>query len=109
MIISDKETDVQIPNDKASPFPDTKPISSDSGNYGYWHVPDPYAFDNIGFSRPDTSSNITIPPDLPGGKGMEGKVKWLICAECDLGPVGWGFEGGKEAWVALDRVRYGPK
>jgi hypothetical protein len=36
----------------------------------------------------------------------KGKVKWLICAECDLGPVGWSFEGGKESWVAMERVRY---
>jgi hypothetical protein len=36
----------------------------------------------------------------------KGKVKWLICAECDLGPVGWSFEGGKESWVAVERVRY---
>jgi hypothetical protein len=53
---------------------------------------------------------MNLPADLPGNdgeKGKEKKVKWLICAECDLGPVGWGFEGGKEAWVALDRVRYG--
>ena len=35
-------------------------------------------------------------------------MKWLICAECDLGPLGWGFEGGKEAWVGVERVRYGP-
>ena len=43
-----------------------------------------------------------------GEKGKDKKVKWLICAECDLGPVGWGFEGGKEAWVGVERVRYGP-
>jgi hypothetical protein len=40
-----------------------------------------------------------------GGDG-KGKVKWLICAECDLGPLGWGFEGGQEAWVDMRRVRY---
>jgi hypothetical protein len=95
-----------LPNDPASPFP-----SSSKTTHGFWHVPDPYAFDNIGFSRPDTSSTITLPTDLPGNDGEEGKgkkVKWLICAECDLGPVGWGFEGGKEAWVGVERIRYGP-
>lgn len=73
-------------------------------------MPDPYAFDNVGFSRPDVNSNLTLPADLPGNDGSgDKKIKWLICAECDLGPIGWSYEGGKEAWVALDRVRYGDK
>lgn len=96
---------VQIPNDPASPFPLVAPTPP----YGYWHVPDPYAFDNVGFSRPDTNSKLVIPASLPGNDGQNQKIKWLICAECDLGPIGWGYEGGKEAWVALDRVRYGAK
>lgn len=95
----------KIPDDSASPFP-----LSSTPPYGYWHVPDPYAFDNVGFSRPDTNSRLVIPADLPGNDGQgDKKIKWLICAECDLGPIGWSYEGGKEAWVAVERVRYGDK
>ena len=60
------------------------------------------AFENIGYSRSTTSS---LPLDAPGNS--EGrKVKWLICAECDLGPLGWSFEGGNESWLDVARVGY---
>lgn len=98
----------QVPDDAASPFPPT----STSTTHGFWHVSDPFAFDNVGYSRPDTNSNITLPVGLPGidvDKEGDKKVKWLICAECDLGPIGWSYEGGKEAWVAVERVRYADK
>ncbi|WVR03047.1 hypothetical protein IAU60_000036 [Kwoniella sp. DSM 27419] len=92
-----------LPNDPASPFPETP-------SNVYWHIPGaPFAFDNIGFSRPDVSNPNPLPSFAPRDVEGQGKVKWLICAECDLGPVGWSWEGGKSAWVAADRVRYGPK
>lgn len=34
------------------------------------------------------------------------KLKLLIRAECDLGPLGWYEEGGSEFWLAVSRVRY---
>lgn len=61
------------------------------------------AFENIGYSRPST---VSLPPQAPGVE-LGKKVKWLICAECDLGPIGWSFEGGEESWLSADRVRYG--
>lgn len=62
-------------------------------------------FENIGFSK---ESDMALPPGAPGADGARGKkVKWLICAECDLGPIGWSYEGGSEAWLGADRVRYG--
>lgn len=61
------------------------------------------AFENIGYSRP---SDKTLPSDAPGMESGK-KVKWLICAECDLGPVGWSFEGGQESWLDVGRLRYG--
>jgi hypothetical protein len=60
------------------------------------------AFENIGFSRP-SDAKLIVPDDEP----KRGRVKFLICAECDLGPVGWSYEGGTEAWVAVERVKYG--
>lgn len=97
----------QLPVDSAAPFPHGSNLSK-----GAWHVPTPFAFENIGYSRPDAST--TLADSAPGvkaaneraGLGGKGKVKWLICAECDLGPLGWGFEGAGEAWLAADRVRY---
>ena len=34
------------------------------------------------------------------------KLKLLACAECDLGPLGWCEEGGKEFWLTCTRVGY---
>jgi hypothetical protein len=90
-------TRAQLPTEPGSPFAAT--------GAAYWHITgSPFAFDNIGFSRPDAST--ALPAALPGLADAKGKVKWLICAECDLGPIGWSFEGGSEAWLAVDRLRY---
>lgn len=91
----------ELPYDPSSPFP--APNKSPQKSY-YLHVPTPFSFENIGYSRPDLST--TLPPGTPGLEGAKGKVKWLICAECDLGPLGWGFEGGQGGWVDMRRVRY---
>lgn len=65
------------------------------------------AFENVGYSR---SGDIALPSTVPRLEQDKGrKVKWLICAECDLGPVGWSFEGGQDSYLAVDRVRYGDK
>lgn len=34
------------------------------------------------------------------------RMKLLICAECELGPIGWCEEGGSEFWIACSRVAY---
>ncbi|OBZ77712.1 putative N-acetyltransferase C9.02c [Grifola frondosa] len=34
------------------------------------------------------------------------RLKMLLCAECDLGPLGWCEEGGSEFWLACNRVGY---
>ncbi|AFR92626.1 hypothetical protein J008_00511 [Cryptococcus neoformans] len=94
-----------LPDDPSSPFP------AAAAPHAVWHVASgPFAFDNIGFSRPDAAT--TLPPHTPSGAGSEqradkGKVKWLICADCDLGPLGWTYEGERDAWLAVERVGYG--
>ncbi|KAF8066733.1 acyl-CoA N-acyltransferase [Lyophyllum atratum] len=61
----------------------------------WWLItPSPMEFENIGFSRP-MNQNSTGP-----------KLKLLACAECDLGPLGWSEEGGREFWLACARVGY---
>ncbi|KAK8844762.1 hypothetical protein IAR55_006612 [Kwoniella newhampshirensis] len=91
-----------LPTDPSSPFPPSPALPSGTP---LWHISSsPFAFDNIGFSKPDLST--ALPPHTPGLQSNS-QVKWLICAECDLGPLGWSYEGGKEAWLAVERVKYG--
>ncbi|KAJ7771917.1 Mss4-like protein [Mycena maculata] len=60
----------------------------------WWLVaPSPMEFENIGFSK-----------SLSSGDGAQ--MKLLICAECDLGPLGWSEVGGSEFWLACSRVGY---
>jgi len=60
-------------------------------------------FENIGFSE-------TLPTDRSSSEPSNGSrpVKLLICAECDLGPLGWVEEGpgGMTYWLVADRVGY---
>ncbi|KAG2068627.1 Mss4-like protein [Suillus decipiens] len=59
----------------------------------WWLVtPNMMEFENIGFTRPAQQDAQ--------------KIKYLICAECDLGPLGWCEEGGNEFWLACSRVGY---
>ncbi|KAJ7100605.1 acyl-CoA N-acyltransferase [Mycena belliarum] len=59
----------------------------------WWLVaPSAMEFENIGFSRA---------VDLLGDK-----MKLLVCAECELGPLGWCKDGGTEFWLACSRVGY---
>ncbi|XP_014287131.1 guanine nucleotide exchange factor MSS4 homolog [Halyomorpha halys] len=55
---------------------------------GYWQVSDIYTFENLGFSN--TIENM----------------KYLICADCEIGPIGWHDLGTKQSYVALSRVKH---
>lgn len=52
----------------------------------FWQVNDMYSFENIGFSN-------TI-----------GDIKYLACADCEIGPVGYYNMNTKVSYVALARV-----
>ncbi|XP_064466683.1 guanine nucleotide exchange factor MSS4 homolog isoform X2 [Ornithodoros turicata] len=54
----------------------------------FWSVEDIYTFENIGFSN-------TV-----------GKTKYLTCADCDRGPVGWHNLETRKSFVALSRVHH---
>lgn len=58
------------------------------------------AFDNIGYSK---ESPEDMHPDTPGHVAAK-KPKFLICAECDLGPLGWSY--GDDSYLAADRLKY---
>ncbi|GLH04821.1 hypothetical protein R5R35_010141 [Gryllus longicercus] len=55
----------------------------------YWVVDDMYHFENVGFSN--TISGI----------------KYLACADCEVGPIGWFDIAAKTSYVALSRVLHG--
>jgi len=56
----------------------------------FWLVSDMMTFENVGFSR--TVDNI----------------KYLICADCEIGPIGWHSVLDKSAYyIAVDRVKHG--
>lgn len=55
----------------------------------YWKVDDMFEFENLGF----TNTVETI--------------KYLICADCEIGPIGWHDINDKAAfYIALDRVKH---
>jgi hypothetical protein len=47
-----------------------------------------FDFDNLGFSK-------TV-----------GDIKYLICADCEIGPIGWHSIESKKSYVAISRVKH---
>lgn len=54
---------------------------------GFWLVENIYNFENMGFSR-------TVDD-----------IKYLACAECDVGPLGWHDLKDKKCYVSLSRIK----
>lgn len=54
----------------------------------YWMVGDKFAFENIGFSN-----------------AVSG-VQYLICADCEIGPIGWYDKSTQSCYVSASRVNY---
>lgn len=54
-----------------------------------WMVQDMFHFENVGFSN-------TV-----------GNYKYLICAECEVGPIGWHCLHTKSNYIADKRVKHG--
>ncbi|CAB3380678.1 Hypothetical predicted protein [Cloeon dipterum] len=79
-----KEISFKLPNmkKKGDTEGDTEEISH------FWMVPDMFQFENVGFSN-------TV-----------GNVKFLVCADCEVGPIGWHDLDTKLSYVALNRVIY---
>lgn len=56
----------------------------------FWLVEDMFLFENVGFS-----------------KTVDQRVKYLICADCERGPIGWhSIENRNEYFVSAERVVY---
>lgn len=104
-------------------------------NAGYFSVPSPLTFENIGFSRnaappaslpPSSAAGSLVPTSAPSPAAPVANIKYLICADCDHGPLGWhDTEGrdlgtevqdenegvgcvrkGREFLLAVERLRY---
>ena len=56
----------------------------------YWIIKDMMSFENIGFSFPENEKHL----------------RYLVCAECETGPLGYRREGEEKCIIAADRVRY---
>lgn len=55
----------------------------------HWFVDDMYTFENVGFTK-----------DV-------GNIKYLICADCEIGPIGWHcLDDKKSFYVAVERVNH---
>lgn len=55
----------------------------------HWLVDDMFSFENVGFTK-----------DV-------GNIKFLVCADCEVGPIGWHcLDDKKSFYVALDRVSH---
>ncbi len=55
----------------------------------HWFVDDMYTFENVGFTK-----------DV-------GRIKYLICADCEIGPIGWHcLDDKKSFYVAVERVNH---
>ncbi|KAF9223209.1 Mss4-like protein [Gyrodon lividus] len=75
------------------------PLPAAPATVQWWLVtPSPLAFENIGFSLPVVSAEDSSAPLK--------LLKFLICADCDIGPLGWCEEGSGEFWLACSRVKY---
>ncbi|GAA5995391.1 polyamine acetyltransferase [Rhodotorula paludigena] len=87
-------SDFELP---ALPRPVSQPESSTpAASKGYWSVSSPLAFENIGFSRnaapPSSSlSSVASPAAAPSAT-----IKYLTCADCDHGPLGWHDTEGRD-------------
>ncbi|KAM3622104.1 uncharacterized protein V6R79_020386 [Siganus canaliculatus] len=55
----------------------------------HWFVDDMFTFENVGFTN-----NV-------------GRIKYLICADCEIGPIGWHCVDDKTSYyIAVERVNH---
>ncbi|CDZ96220.1 Guanine nucleotide exchange factor [Phaffia rhodozyma] len=95
--------------DESGPFlpPPLLSSSSHTSQTAYWEIDNsPFGFENAGFSRniPDSIARSEAVQKALGSGAK--KLKYLICADCDLGPLGWTLDGSKQAQLGVERVGY---
>ncbi|KAF7208570.1 guanine nucleotide exchange factor MSS4 [Nothobranchius furzeri] len=84
------ETELFLPSMRKKSSLSTTEGSVDGDNLtAHWLVDDMYTFENVGFTN-----------DV-------GRIKYLICADCEIGPIGWHcLDDKKKFYIALDRVNH---
>lgn len=68
----------------------------------YWLVDDMYKFEQIGYTKEITTTNISS--ETQEDKSDESSIncnslRYLICAECNLGPLGWSDSSLGESYL----------
>ncbi|KAG5460379.1 MAG: Mss4-like protein [Olpidium bornovanus] len=58
----------------------------------FWMVENMLAFENVGFSKP-----VPAEPGAEGGAPPSPVVRFLACADCDHGPIGYHLDGAGAA------------
>eukprot|EP00949_MAST-11_sp_MAST-11-sp1_P000935 g935.t1 len=70
-----------------------------------WEIEDVELFSNIAVTRSRRVLNENNnDDDDDGDDAKEKSIKYLACAECEYGPIGWKYEGGKACYVAPSRI-----
>lgn len=68
---------------------ESEPAEAGENLSSYWLVDNMFTFENVGFSN-------TV-----------GTIKYLICADCEIGPIGWhDVTNSKAFYVAIGRVKH---
>ncbi|TNY23822.1 Mss4-like protein [Rhodotorula diobovata] len=84
----------------ALPRPVSAPAPTAGPSQGYWSVSSPLAFENIGFSRnalpPSSSASASSAAAAPPAAQAGATIKYLTCADCDHGPLGWHDTEGRD-------------
>lgn len=79
-----------LPRPISAPPPKHLPASQ---RPGYWSVSSPLAFENIGFSR---DAAAPPPSSSSSSASAAANIKYLTCADCDHGPLGWHDTEGRD-------------
>ncbi|GAA5973050.1 hypothetical protein JCM11641_000385 [Rhodosporidiobolus odoratus] len=79
------------------------PPSSPPHQSGYWSIPSPLSFENIGFSRNAAPPSSSSPSPSPQShtSSVPATIKYLTCADCDHGPLGWHDTEGRDLGIEV--------
>mmetsp|Transcript_29114 Transcript_29114/g.86186 ORF Transcript_29114/g.86186 Transcript_29114/m.86186 type:complete len:189 (-) Transcript_29114:364-930(-) len=68
----------------------------------FWKIPDMWDFDNFGQTRKVPSSVVDSDPS----RGATPETVYVVCSDCERGPVGVRWAEGEPYYVSLGLVRY---
>ncbi|KAJ3086304.1 hypothetical protein HK102_013310 [Quaeritorhiza haematococci] len=71
----------------------------------FWEIANMMDFENIGFTKPVSQQGQSAAAPTAGGSPPE-HIRYLSCADCDIGPLGYQKGAGARLLLAADRVEY---